>query len=387
MIPVRYNLRSLMVRRTTSAMTALVVALVVMVLFILSGFIAGIRGTVMQSAVSGNWIVTSRAANSEPASFVSREQYEIIKSRPQIVTDTDGTALVSPEMMTGFYPSPDSPPAKVGFTFLRGVNPVAYKVHRDMKIESGRWPAHGASEMAVGRKLAARYPNLALGSDMRFGHRTWKIVGVFSDNNSARESEVWTDLDVLTQDIRYASGFAALHVMLKPGTEDAFQQSLTTDARVRLDAMSEREFYARESGFVDQLRVLGLIVAMILGIGSIFGGMNTMYSAVARRTGEVGVLRVLGFSRFDVLTSFVIESALLGLMGGVGGIILGLITAEVTGLASQLMSVGAFIFTFHLTTSAFVSALIAGAILGALGGLLPAWRASRIGVIDSLRTV
>lgn len=387
MIPVRYNLRSLLVRRTTSAMTAMVVALVVMVLFILSGFITGIRSTVMQSAVTGNWIVTSRAADSEPSSYVSRDQYLIIRSRPQIVTDADGTPLVSPEMITGFYPAPDAPPAKVGFTFLRGVRPVAFKVHRDMKIVSGRWPQHDASEMAVGRKLAARYPNLAVGSDMRFGHRVWKIVGIFSDHNSTRESEVWTDLDVLTQDVRYNAGFAALHVVLKLGSEEAFRQSLTTDARLRLDAISEREFYARESGFVDQLRVLGLVVAFILGVGSIFGGMNTMYSAVARRTGEIGVLRVLGFSRVDVLLSFLIESALLGVAGGVVGVALGLITAQATGLASQLMSVGSYIFTFRLTPSAFASALVAGASLGAIGGLLPAWRASRIGVVDSLRAV
>ena len=387
MIPLRYNLRSLLVRRTTSAMTAVVVALVVMVLFILSGFIAGIRGTVMQSAVRGNWIVTSRAADSEPSSYVSREQYLIIRSRPQIVTDADATALVSPEMMTGFYPAPDAPAAKVGFTFLRGVRPVAFRVHRDMKVVSGRWPRHGASEMVVGRKLAARYPNLAVGSDMRFGHRVWKIVGIFSDNNSTRESEVWTDLDVLTQDVRYNAGFAALHVVLKPGSEEAFRQSLTTDARLRLDAISESEFYARESGFVDQLRVLGLLVALILGVGSIFGGMNTMYAAVARRTGEIGVLRVLGFSRFDVLLSFVIESALLGVAGGIAGVGLGLITAHATGLASKLMSVGSYIFTFRLTPSAFTYALIAGAVLGGMGGLLPAWRASRIGVVDSLRAV
>jgi putative ABC transport system permease protein len=387
MIPVRYNLRSLLVRRTTSAMTAVVVALVVMVLFILSGFITGIRSTVMQSALAGNWIVTSRAADSEPSSYISREQYLIIRSRPQIVTDGDGTALVSPEMITGFYPAPDAPATKVGFTFLRGVRPVAFRVHRDMKIVSGRWPQHGASEMVVGRKLAARYPNLAVGSDMRFGRRVWKIVGIFSDHNSTRESEVWTDLDVLTEDVRYNAGFAALHVVLKPGSEEAFRQSLTTDARLRLEAISEREFYARESGFVDQLRVLGLVVAFILGVGSIFGGMNTMYSSVARRTGEIGVLRVLGFSRFDVLLSFLIESALLGIVGGFVGVGLGLITAHATGLASQLMSVGSYIFTFRLTASAFTSALIAGASLGAIGGLLPAWRASRIGVVDSLRAV
>jgi putative ABC transport system permease protein len=108
---------------------------------------------------------------------------------------------------------------------------------------------------------------------------------------------------------------------------------------------------------------------------------------VARRTGEIGVLRVLGFSRVDVLLSFLIESALLGVAGGVVGVALGLITAQATGLASQLMSVGSYIFTFRLTPSAFASALIAGASLGAIGGLLPAWRASRIGVVDSLRAV
>ena len=112
-----------------------------------------------------------------------------------------------------------------------------------------------------------------------------------------------------------------------------------------------------------------------------------MYSAVARRTGEIGVLRVLGFSRFEVLLRFLVESALLGLAGGVAGVGLGLITAHATGLAGQLMSVGSYIFTFRLTPSAFTSALMAGAILGAIGGLLPAWRASRIGVVESLRAV
>jgi putative ABC transport system permease protein len=387
MIPVRYNLRSLMVRRTTSAMTAMVVALVVMVLFILSGFVAGIRGTMTGSAGRGNWIVTSRASNSEPGSYVSREQYEIVRSRPQIVTDGSGGAMVSPEMMTGFFPAPDAPPAKTGFTFLRGVYPIAYKVHGGMKLESGRWPSYGASEMAVGRKLAARYPNLAVGSTIRFGHRTWRIVGIFSDRDSARESEVWTDLDVLTQDIHYNAGFASLHVMVKPGMEAAFQESLSTDNRLKLDAISEQEFYEREAGFADQLRVLGLVVASILGIGSIFGGMNTMYSAVARRTSEVGVLRVLGFSRFDVLTSFVMESALLGIAGGIAGTVLGLAAAEATGLTGQLMTIGSYIFRFRITAGAFVSGIAVGAVLGAIGGLLPAWRASRIGLIDSLRAV
>jgi len=387
LIPIRYNLRSLMVRRATSAMTASVVALVVMLLFILSGFVAGLRATVMANALTDNWIVLSRGTTDEGSSFISRDQYEIIKSHPQIAAAPDGQPLVSPEVITGFNPVPDAPPANSMFTLLRGVYPIGYQVHRGMKLESGRWPNRGTAEMVVGSKLAARFPNLAVGSDFKFGRRNYKIVGEFSDQDSARESEMLTDLDTLTQDIHVGNGFEVLHVVLKPGTHDDFAKSLTTDSRVKVDTMSEQEFYAKQTAFVDQLRALGLIVALILAVGSVFGAMNTMYSAVARRTSEIGVLRVLGFSRFNVLASFVIESVVLALAGGILGELLGVIVAYSTGLSSQLMNVGEFIFRFRLTVGAFVSGIVAAVLIGALGGLLPAWRASRIGLVESLRSV
>jgi len=387
-IPVRYNLRSLMVRRATSAMTASVVALVVMILFILSGFVAGLRATLLRTAARDNWIVLSRGVTNEGGSYISREQYEIVKSRPQIAMTPDGQALVSPEVVTGFNPTANQSGGAGGFgTLLRGVLPIAYQVHNKMRLERGRWIEHGAIEMLAGRKLAARYPFLQVGSDFRFGRHTFKIVGVFSDDDSARESEMLTDLDILTQDIHMNSGFAVLHVVLRPGMEDEFERSLATDARVKVDAMPEGEFYAKQTDFVDQLRALGLAVALVLAIGSIFGAMNTMYSAVARRTGEIGVLRSLGFSRFNVLASFVLESVLLGLAGAVLGEVLGMAAAYGTGLHEQLMTAGDFIFRFQLTGGAFVSGLIAGVLIGGAGGLLPAWRASRIGIIDSLRAV
>jgi putative ABC transport system permease protein len=388
LIPIRYNLRSLMVRRATSAMTASVVALVVMLLFILSGFVAGLRATVMNSGLPDNYIVLSRGTTDEGGSFITHEQYEIIKSRPQIAATPDGKALVSPEVITGFNPDPAAAiTSGVMFTLLRGLNPIGYQVHGGMHLESGRWPNGGAAEMVVGRKLAARYPNLAVGKDFKFGPRTFKIVGVFSDQDSARESEMLTDLSVLTQEVHVANGFDALHVVLKPGTHDDFAKSLTTDSRIRVDTMSEHEFYAKQTQFIDQLRTLGLIVALILAVGSVFGAMNTMYSAVARRTSEIGVLRVLGFSRINVLASFIIESIVLALAGGILGELLGVLVAYSTGLSSQLMNVGEIIFRFRLTLGAFVSGMIAALIIGALGGLLPAWRASRIGLVESLRSV
>ncbi len=383
MIPIRYNLRSLMVRRTTSLMTAMGVALVVMILVILSGLIAGLRGTVMGAAERGNWIVLARGITSEPGSFISYEQYELIRSRPEIESAGNVT-LVSPEAVTGFFATPDRP--NLNFTFLRGVYPEAYQVHRNMRIVSGRWPKRGASEMVVGRKLLARVPELAPGVQVRFGRRSWTVVGAFSDHDSARESEIWTDLDMLRQDMGYPNGgFASVHVVLKPGMEDAFKHALDNDARLRVDAETETEFYSQESEFADQLRGLGLIVAIILGVGATFGGMNTMYAAVARRGKEVGVLRALGFTRGNVLLSFVIESIVIGTIGGLIGEVLAVAVATALGLNSRLMNVGEFIFSFRLTGGAFISGLIAAATIGAFGGLLPAARAARIGVMDSLR--
>jgi putative ABC transport system permease protein len=386
-IPFKYNLRSLMVRRITSLTTAMVIALVVMILFILSGFIAGLQATVLGSAVEGDWIMLSRGTTSEPDSFITREQYEILRSRPQIAQDAKGQELISPEIVTGFNPAPDKPFDQVIFTYLRGVYPVAYEVHRRMRLDRGRWPAAGAAEFVVGRKLAARFPNLRPGSDFRFGRRVWRVVGIFSDGNSARESEVITDLDVLAQDFHYDNGFAAIHVALRPGSFASFAKSLTTDTRLRVEAVSEADFYAAQTRFVDQLRALGLAIALLLAIGTVFGAMNTMYAAVARRTGEVGVLRALGFGRFDILASFLAESVLLGVAGGAFGEILGLTVAYAVGLRGQLMNVGAFIFAFRLPASAFISSILAAIAIGAAGGILPAWRASRIGISESLRAV
>jgi putative ABC transport system permease protein len=387
MIPLQYNLRSLMLRRVTSLSTALVISLVVMTLFILSGFITGLRATVLGSAVDRNWIILSRGTTAEPNSFITREQYEILRGRPQIAQDSKGQALISPEIVTGFNPAPDKPYDQVIFTYLRGVYPVAYEVHRRMRIERGRWPAPSAAEFAVGRKLATRFPNLQPGSEFRFGRRLWTVVGIFSDADSARESEVVTNLNPLAQDVHYANGFATVHVVLRPGTWGDFVRSLTTDARLRVDALSEAEFYAAQTRFVDQLRALGLAVALLLAIGTVFGAMNTMYAAVARRTAEIGVMRALGFGRFDILVSFVAESVLLGLLGGAFGEMLGLSIVYGLGLHSQLMNVGAFIFTFRLAPAAFASGMLAAIAIGAAGGLLPAWRASTTSVSESLRAI
>ena len=367
-------------------MTVLGLGMVAMIFVILFGFIGGLKGTMLNAAVERNWVLLSRGSPDETASFIPHALIDIVRVRPEIATTEKGEPLVSPEIFTGVNISRDKHVRQ--FVLMRGVTPVATKVHRNMHLIAGRWPTRGNGEWTIGQKVQARQPYLTLGTQMHFGRRDWTIVGVFADDDSARESEIWTDYDDLLADAQHPGKDAnSLHVVLKPGAAASLQQAVQTDGRLKLDAASERDYYASQTKVVDQLRSLGLIVALMLGVGATFGGMNTMYAAVARREREIGVLRVLGFSRGNILRSFVIESALLGIAGGITGVALAFFAAWSTGLNSRLLSVGATFFSYRPTPAAIVAGLVAASAIGVFGGLAPAWRASRIGIIDSLREV
>jgi putative ABC transport system permease protein len=382
MIPVRYNVRSLLERRATSAMTTLGVAMVAMIFVILFGFVGGLKSTLLRAGNNRNWIILERGALSENSSGIAREQSEVVRVLPEIALTPDRKPLISPEAIVGVNVSHDNRVKQ--FALLRGVTPLAYEVHREMRIVTGRWPLRGSEEWAVGQKLAARYPYLAPGTAFHYDRHNWKIVGIFSDNGSARESEIITDNDDLRVD-RHWNGESALHIVLKPGAEGTFQNALQTDGRLKLDAISEPAYYASQTQIAKQLQSLGLIVAIVLAVAAIFGGMNTMYTAVARRQREIGVMRVLGFSRANILVSFLVESAILGLVAGIVGVFLAILVAWMTGLDSRLMTVGTIFFSYRPTPSAILAGLIAAAAIGVAGGMLPAWRAARIGVIEAIR--
>ncbi len=384
-IPITYNLRSLMVRRTTSVTTALGIALVVMVVVILLGFVSGLRQSLELAGEPGHWIVLSRGTWSEGESYIPRQQADILRTRPEIATDSSGAALFSPEMVVPFNAAVNRPAIQFRPASLRGVSPVAYRMRRGLKLVAGRWPAPGRDEMAIGQKQAARFPELGVGTAFRYGRRRWTIVGIFADRGSALESEFWTDIDVLQQDARFENGYSSFHVVLKPGSEDSFRNALSGDARLTVDALSERDFFAEQAKVADRLRGLVLIVGLIVGTGAAFGGMNTMYAAVARRTREVGVLRTLGFSRGSVLTSFLVESVILALAGGVVGDLLAILLGLEAGLNHRLMSVGAVVFSSAFSLSALLGGIVAALLIGIAGGLLPAWRAANLPIIESLR--
>jgi putative ABC transport system permease protein len=374
-----------MVRRTTSLMTALGIALVVMVVVILLSFVGGLRQSLELAGEPGHWIILSRGTVSEGESYIPREESDVLRTRPEIATDASGSPLFSPEMVVPFNAAVNRPAVQFRPASLRGVSPVAYRMRRGLKLVAGRWPASGRDEMAIGQKQAARFPELGVGTTFKYGRRTWTIVGIFADRGSALESEFWTDIDVLQQDARFENGYSSFHVVLKPGTEETFRNALTEDARLTVDVISERDFIAEQAKVADRLGALVLIVGLIVGTGAAFGGMNTMYAAVARRTREVGVLRTLGFSRGSVLTSFLVESVILAIVGGVVGDLLAIILGLAAGLNERLMNVGTVVFSSAFSLSALVGGIVVALLIGVAGGLMPAWRASRLPIVESLR--
>jgi len=384
MVPIRYNLRSVIERRATSLMTILGVALVSMIFVIVFGFAAGLNQSLLNAGQDRNVIVMARGVTSENESFVPQQAVEILRVRPEITASQKHQPLLSRESIVGVNVS-RARGAKE-FALLRGVEPIAYEVHPNLRLVQGHWPTRGNGEWVVGRRLLARYPYLQPGTAFHYERRDWKIVGSFSDNDSARESEAWTDLDDLINDFHWdVGGAAALHLVLNPGGAAEFAQAIKADGRLTLQAETETEYYAAQAALAGQLRMLGLIVALSLAIGAMFGGMNTMYTAVTRRGREIGVLRVLGFSRADILGSFVIESVILGVAGGVTGVVLATVVAWATGLTSRTMSVGAMFFSYRPTAGAIVAGVVVAAIIGVVGGLMPALRASRVGIISALR--
>jgi len=240
MVPIRYNIRSLLQRRATSLMTILGVALVSMIFVIVFGFSAGLKQSLLNAGEDRNVIVLARGVTSENESYIPHQAIEILRVRPEIATDQRHQALLSRESIAGVNISRRRGAKE--FALLRGVDPIAYEVHSNLHLVEGHWPVRGNGEWVVGRRLLARFPYLQLGGAFHYGHRDWKIVGVFSDNDSARESEAWTDIEDLINDRHWDAGAAAaLHIVLKPESAGEFAQAIKADGRLTVQAETETQ--------------------------------------------------------------------------------------------------------------------------------------------------
>jgi putative ABC transport system permease protein len=382
-----YNLRSMIVRKGTAAMTAMGIAMVVAVFVMTLSIAQGFQSTLVASGSPQNAIVLRKSATSENVSAVLKSQLPIIESMPQIARGSDAHPLASPELVViiSLPRVTDNNPANVP---LRGVGPKAFEVRDTLTFVEGRRFMPGTREINVGRQAVGRFKGLSLGSDVKFGSAVWKVVGVFTADDASFESEVWGDVDLMMPAFQRDGYQSVTAKLTDPSAFESFEAAMAADPRLDLKPQREREYYQGQSRTTAALiRAFATFVTAILAIGAVFGAMNTMYAAVAYRTREIGTLRALGFSRSRIVTAFLAESIALAVVGGVIGCVIAL---PVHGLSTGTMNLTSFselAFKFRITPALLAGGMIFSALMGAVGGLLPALRAARIPVARALREI
>jgi len=382
-----YNLRSMVVRKATAAMTAGGIAMVVAVFVMTLAIAQGFRATLVASGSPQNVIVLRKGATAETVSALLRTDVPLVESLPQVARGADRLPIASPELVViiALPRVTDDQPANVP---VRGVGPKAFQLRESLKFVAGRPLTPGTREINVGRLATGRFKGLALGSDVKFGSNSWKVVGVFTADDASFESEIWGDVDLMMPAFQRV-GYQSMTVKLAdPSLFDSFKAALAADPRLILEPQREQDYYAEQSRLMTTvIRVFGTFVTLILSIGAMFGAMNTMYAAVAYRTREIGTLRALGFGRLRIVTAFLAESVALALVGGIIGCVLALPVHGLSTGTTNFSSFSEVAFKFRITPALLVGGVFFAMVMGAIGGLLPAIRASRIPVARALREI
>jgi putative ABC transport system permease protein len=385
-LPISYNARNVKTRWRVSLLAVIGIALVVAVFVILLAMRAGFAYSLRSTGDPSNAMVVQRGSGSELTSWVPLDHRRKIVVDPRIAAGKDGTPMASPEIViVGNMPRrADGAPTNVT---IRGVTAKAFDVRTSVRIVEGRMFQPGLYEVIVGERIAKRMAGLDLDASIPIQRHGWKIVGIFRADGSAFESEIWGDLDTMAEPFHRSGGSNSLIVRLEdPSTLEAFDKWIRDDPEMQLQADDEAEYYAEQSGALGgSLLFLAGFVSITMGIGAVFGAMNTMYAIVSARTREIGTLRALGFSRRSILFSFVVESVMLALLGGALGCLLALPMNGFTTASGQTASFSEVAFAFRVTPDLMIRGLIFAAIMGLFGGLLPSFRAARLPITSALR--
>jgi putative ABC transport system permease protein len=380
------NLRTLPQRMGSSAATVVGVAGVVTVFVAVLSIAEGFRATMAGTGSPSTVLVMRGGSDTEMMSLVSQEDSRIIQDAPGIARGSHG-ANASPEMLVLV----DVPKLTTGTDAnvpLRGVTSMAFEVRTNLRIVAGRKFQPGRNEIIVGSGAAREFAGLQMGDVKRWGRTEWTVVGIFEDHGSVAESEIWADLNVLQGAYNRGTIVSDVYARLaSPQEFETFKSALTTDPRLNVKVVRETEYFAEQSTTIYNLiNGLGVLIAGMMGVGAVFGAINTMYSAVSTRTREIATLRALGFGGGPVVLSVLAESILLSLLGGlVGG---SLAYFVFNGFHTSTMNWRSFsqvAFAFRVTPQLLVRGFLYALLIGLIGGLLPAIRAARTSVAAALR--
>jgi putative ABC transport system permease protein len=380
------NIRNMSARAASSIVALIGIAGVVTVLVGVLSIREGFRAVLDQSGANDVAIVIRSGATDEMGSGLTLEQTRVIADNGSILRDKDG-AVVSPEL----YVVVDVPMKSTGTAAnvpLRGVGPQAPKLRQHFKIVEGRMFQAGTFEVIVGRGANSQFTGLTVGNTLRWGTTDWTVTGIFEDDGSVSESEVWTSDQVLQNAYNRGSSYQSTRAKLTSAAVfPTFKDAMTSDPRLNVRVYTERQYYEEQSrSLVTLVNTIGAAIAILMGLGAIFAALNTMYSAVSARTREIATLRALGFGATPVVTSVLAESVLIGLLGGaIGGLISYLAFNGVRASTMNFSSFSQISFAFTVTPALLIQALTYAIALGLLGGLLPSLRAAKMPIATGLR--
>jgi putative ABC transport system permease protein len=385
-LPIRYNIRNLRQRWKVTLLAIFGIALVVAAVVVIASMAAGFQSALRATGSNGNAIVTQRGSMSELTSWIAIGNVQTIMTDPRIARDSSGTPLASCEIVIIASKPKKSDGQPTNIT-LRGVTPEAFKVRNGIKLVEGRMFEPGLFEVIAGKKISDRVNGLNIGDTLKVQRKEFKVVGLFTADGSSFESEMWGDLNALGPAVGRNGGCESLTVrMTNPAVLASLDKDLRANPQMQVQADSERTYYENQAGGVaTALKILAGFVGVVMGIGAVFGAMNTMYAIVSQRTREIGTLRALGFSRFSILLSFVMESVLLALIGGILGCLIAIPMNGFTAGTGQTQSFSELAFAFKITPAIVLVGLSFAVLMGFVGGLLPAVRASQMPITKALR--
>jgi len=382
------NLRALRSRLPASLVSIIGIAGVVLIFVGVLSISEGFRRTLELAGSDRVAVVLRGGANSEMASYFTPEQVQIIEQAPGVARDANGP-IASAELFTAVDQLKRSTGTPANAP-LRGIEPSGVRTREHFKLISGRMFVPGRNEVIVGRGSALTLSGLDVGSKVKWGNNTWLVVGQFADDGSVSESEIWTDARVMQSAYSLGGAFQTVRARLdSPDTFKAFKDRLTSDPRLNVSVLTEHQFYAEQSSTLTAIvRTAGTVLGLLMGIGAVFGALNTMYSAVATRSAEIATLRALGFGAVPVLVSVIAESLLLGLIGGAAGAAIAYFGFD--GLQTSTLNFSSFSqvsFAFAVSPALIVTAIVYALLLGLAGGLLPAIAAVKQSIVTGLRAV
>jgi putative ABC transport system permease protein len=383
-IPIVYNLRNLAARRVSTLLTALGIALVAWVFIFTLALAGGFQAALTTTGSPHNAIVIRKGSTAELMSILDRDVAAAVSSQPEIARAADGAPLAASELMVVWNLRRKSGTATN--VVVRGVGPKSLALRPKARLVQGRMFHPGLDEVVVGKMVAERFENCSVGSRLKLAGREWTVTGVFDARGSTYDSEIWGDVE-LFMPVFDRPVYQSLTLRLAdPSYLTPLKRRLESDPRMNVEVEREDRFYSEQSGILaDMLRMLGLFVTSIMSLGAVFGALNTMYAAVGARTKEVGTLLAIGFSRGAILTSFLIESVLLALLGGAIGCLLALPVRSFTTGTMSFATFSELAFRFQVTPGMLLAGLGFAALMGLVGGFFPARKAATMPIVESLR--